>query len=428
MDKFDFYFKQPVSSDQFNAAFNAAELAMWNMFADQAIAGIVTGFVPSATTGWNLSVSTGLGVDKNGARLASAAPIVLDPRTTSAGVTTVPPAGNRVWVSVFAHFGRNPSGSESDGLSQAILFNQPEALNPLAAAATSYPSVPYSAPANAGKLLVTAAAPDLISNPIPSRPALDASAILICDILITDGDASLVANKIDTSRAERMRDIALWAPPATSEYQGGSQKFTQLSAFPIFGSVIGRTFISSDGPCLTVNASWDPVNRNWLADDATQRASRLTLRTTALVIQSRIDTTTNWLEGSGSTGWDVAYSIALNTTDTSVLEPTDGDTQISGGTQVIYWAMNGETMATGGGTVRGSAVAFPKVSPFGPPSSITVSSAGLPADSNVNGCTFTIAPEGSGSSRWQPNGVMINVSTNATPDVFNVRRNIIVVD
>jgi hypothetical protein len=423
MDRYDVYYKQPVSYNQFNACFDAAEQALWNMFCDRAIAGIVTGFVPSApTTGWALNVSPGLGVDKNGGRLRSTETITLDPRTDTTGTSCVPSPGNRRWVSIFAHYGRSPNGAYLDGNQDLGLFNRPEALNPVA---------PYDDPANAGKLLVVRGDEDLITNPIPARPALDASAILICDILLTDGDTNLVAAKIDTSRAERMRDITLWAPPATTEYQGGFTKFTQMSAFPVYGSVIARFFISSKGPCLTLNASWDPVNRNWLADDSTQRASRLTFGlaidgATNLVTQSRIDTTTNWLEGSGSTGWDVAYSIELDSTASSVLEPSNGDTLIAGATQTIYWAMSGQTIATGGGTVRGSAVAFPKTCP-GVPSSITVATVGI-ADTNVNGCTFTIAPEGSGSSRWQPNGVMINVSTNGTPDVFNVRRNIIVVD
>lgn len=371
MHRYNFYFKQPVSETEFNGGFTGAEQADWNLFKDRGVYGILSGFVPSAAGGWNLAVSAGFGIDKNGARLYSAGTITLDPRTDTTGASTVPSAGNRRWVGIYARFGRNLTDARTDGLGNPVKFDSAEALNP------------DDVQAHVGQLLVVAGGQDLVGNPLPARPALDASAILLADILLTDGDSSLVIGKIDSSRAEHVTLPFGWSLPLATEYGGGNTRYflaMQGPADPAHGTS-SRLYFSTDGFTVTNNAQWNPIPQTWSADYTSSPATRTTFGTNGLFVYIRAVTGSPWDDTIDSgTGWDSSVKLFSNSAG-QLTEINAGSDLKSKGTQNVHWAMGGvfNDLESDAKHVHISQVQFPK-SFAAAPSTVTISAFGMPAD------------------------------------------------
>lgn len=372
MDRFDFYFKQPVSEAEFDGAFDAVEAAIWNTAKDRGIYGIATGFVPGAGGAWNISVTAGKAIDKNGARLYSSSTITQSVLTATDGSSCIPSAGNRRWVSLYARFGRDLSDPRTDGLGAPIKFNHAEAL------------IPATDDVDVGKLLIVKGTEDLVGNPLPARPALHASAILIADVLITDGDASLALAAIDSSRAERLFDAKNWSLPASGEFNGANPKFLLVAQYPLDNGMKVRFYVGTSFS-ITTNAVWNPVTETW-ATDIGVAASKIAFTVTGFNIYKRTDYTTTWSEVVGPTGWD-SYIKLVAPTSTNYLDISADTDIVTKGSQTVYWAFQAEST----NHLHGQSVSFPKKF-AATPSSVTFSAPGNFADSALTGTgwTFTV--------------------------------------
>lgn len=280
----NFYFKQFVTEAELDDGLKDFEDADWNQMKDLGQYGIASGFgvVPDpGGPSFNVNVISGAAVDKLGRRLASAVDILQTISTDTSGAPTIPPAGNRRWISIYARYGRVLSDTRIDGLGNTVHFLHNEVLNALGTAGINGmdvddPGPPPNTAAGVGKFYVVAGTPDLTTNPLPSRPALHADAILLADILYTDGDANITIGKISTARAERFAVRFDAALPPTTEF--GELADTQIKYALILeasGQVVGpsagsrnRIYMSTDGFVITHNASWDPEGRVWVWDSA----------------------------------------------------------------------------------------------------------------------------------------------------------------
>lgn len=56
--------------------------------------------------------------------------------------------------------------------------------------------------------------------------------------------------------------------------------------------------------CITTNAEWSPTAAEWSPDDDTAEAYQLMLTGTGTLLRHRTDTTSDWIEGTSTGGWD----------------------------------------------------------------------------------------------------------------------------
>lgn len=260
----NFYLHQFVSEVELDDSLKDMEDADWNQMKDLGQYGITTGFTAGVDPGgasFNVNVLAGAAVDKLGRRLASAIDILQDVSMDTAGNPTIPSAGNRRWISVYARYGRDLSDSRTDGLGNTVHFEHDEVLNSLGNGDLDNGD-PDTA-AGVGKLLVVAGTEDLTSSPLPARPALHADAILLADVLYTDGDANINIGQISTARAERFSlhfDAAL--PQSTESGELTGVKYALI----LEATGKNRIYMSTDGLVFTHNAKWLPDTREWNRD------------------------------------------------------------------------------------------------------------------------------------------------------------------
>lgn len=418
MNRFDVYFKQPVSQTEFNGVFDAAEAAIWNQVKDLGGYGIITGFTPSAPGGWNLEFGAGLGLDKNGARLRSAGSIRASVLTDTAGVSTAPTTGSRRWVSIFARFGRSLSDPRTDGNGTPIKFSHAEALNP------------DDARANVGKLLIVQGAESLVSGPLPPKPTLHASAILLADVLLTDGDAALVMGAVSTARAERFARPSGWSLPSSAEREttldANAFQYALILDSPaakVPGQDIrSRVYGSTNGLCITTNAKWDPVVQTWSADYTAYPATCFRLRFDRMSLVKRTNTAVTWLDTDAAAGgWDGQVEFSMPNANSLLSMDADSDI-VSKGTQTVYWSVlaHGAPAAH----VVGRQVQFPKKF-AATPSSVTFSTVGMAADVALPGTGWTFSFS---APRVHRHGAMIRAEWSGgslTGDDISVERNVI---
>lgn len=261
-DRNDYYFHQSVTEGELDSGFNKLEIADRKMFSDFGNYGILTGFAAGEDPGGpsvSINVTAGKAYDKVGQRLFSSADILQDITTDTLGNPTAPTAGNRRWVSVYLRFGRLLSDPRTDGNGNPVNFSRAESLNP------------DDNPVNNGVLLVVAGGEALITDPLPARPALDAQAILVADVLYTDGDTSFAVAQISTGRAERWQQKFRATMPDIAEFDGGLDSGEHYSLiFEISGPSTGtyagrksRIYMSTKGLVFTQNALWNPEDRTW---------------------------------------------------------------------------------------------------------------------------------------------------------------------
>lgn len=415
MDRYDFYFKQPVSQAEFDGAFDAVEHAIWNQVKDRGIYGIVSGFAPTAPGAWSISFSTGLGIDKNGARLRSTGTITQSIALDTAGVSTTPAPGNRRWISIFARFGRDLSDPRTDGLGAPIKFSHAEALNP------------DDTQPNVGKLFIVAGVEDLITDPVPARPALDAAAILLADILLTDGDVALTQAMISTSRAERLGTASGWDHSLLGNYDyvadPAASQYVQMFDVPASNNTgVGtnartRVYASTAGLCIVNNAKWQPEEQTWLKDTGSFKATKILLSYEGMFFFKRSGASP-FPDVDGPTGWDSKIEFVMPTAN-SLLTVDPATDMVSKGTQRVYWCINAVTAAA----IHAHQVQFPKKF-AATPSSVTFSTTGMAAD-YVNGTTPTITIT---APNVHPNGAMILASwsvASGTGDTLIAERDVI---
>jgi hypothetical protein len=192
MDKKDWYYLQSVTEAEMDSAFDQVEAADRAIVKTNSLVGLTSSNIVPTPVGAALSITVPpfTAFDKLGRRIPSAAPITQLLTTATGGGSTAPSSGNRRWISVFARFGYALSDARTDGFSATIQFQKTETLSE------------DGTNAGAGKFYITVGAQDLVTNPPPAKPTLDSEAILICDVLRSDGETEFTIQDIDTSRQE----------------------------------------------------------------------------------------------------------------------------------------------------------------------------------------------------------------------------------
>lgn len=184
MDRREFYYKQPVTEDELNGAFDCVENAMHELLTDQGLYGVFQGGTPSQhspVAGLSVDFSGPLyAYDNDGERISWAGNLVTQSVSEDSNEvsTAVAAAGNEKYVSVFVQFERVASDPRVDGNSVTVYFQEDE----------SYQIVVVQ---GAEAALTTA-----------SRPNLDESMLLLCDVHLIYGQTQVLNSDILTDRRQ----------------------------------------------------------------------------------------------------------------------------------------------------------------------------------------------------------------------------------
>jgi hypothetical protein len=187
MDRRDWYFKQPVTEEELNDAFDCIENALWRLMTDWGLVGVATGMVGaqiSPTPSMRITISgPGYAYDASGERIYVAAPFEpaggLDLTIDSNLVPTAVGAGHERWISVYVQFTRDSSDPRIDGSSNSIFFKSNESH----------------------KFVVVQGVEAPVST--APRPTIDpAHGVLLFDVHRTNGQITILNTDIDTTRRQ----------------------------------------------------------------------------------------------------------------------------------------------------------------------------------------------------------------------------------
>lgn len=402
MDQRDWYFHQPVTEGEMDSVFADVEAADLHGEVDKTQYGIVYGFEATEDGGgpsMNIQIATGAAIDKDGHRIFSGGTVLQDITNDTAGVPTAPSAGNRRWVSIYARFGRDLSDPRVDGLSNPLFFKHAEALNSGDGTGTSSPTGDVQP--NVGKFLVIAGAEDLTGNPIPARPSPGISAVLICDVLYTDGDTSFDQSKITSGRADKYALRFLAGLQQNGDYDsafGTGEMYVLI--FEAKGRKVSvdnfnRIYISNAGLVFTNNARWIGETRTW-APESVFPMTKIHLDGEGITIYR--------FNGSGASLrdgldlWDSVMTFAANGVSGQRVNLSADGTFYQESTTHALWSLSYYTDASHNAMMTHFQYAIPFSST---PSSVT-SAATIGSDSNVAAVNLISLDEYGGRAQLVP--------------------------
>jgi hypothetical protein len=232
MDRFDFYFRQPVSESEMDAAFDGVEQALWDLVVDTDLIGVLANAVVTEHTPNNLTVDVSGSAaihDKAGQRIAFGPVQVVDLSVDNLSVTTaVGTPGNEKIVSLFAKFDRTLSDPRIDGNSLTVYWNRAETFD----------------------FFVTQGAE---SAPPATPPALHAEYILLADVRRSFGVSIIVNADITgptgtyTGHSDRREDAFVITAGASVLRSGTPEESDQALA---------TALSSGGGIAFTGTANW----------------------------------------------------------------------------------------------------------------------------------------------------------------------------
>lgn len=180
-DRRDFYFRQKVSEAELDDAFSDLETADRAITSDLDFVGIARGLAVAqqATPNLTVQVSGGVAYDQLGQRLSVPAPQNVNCAVDEAGLNTavVTPGSSRI-LSIFLEFDRILSDPRVDGNGATVFFERTESF----------------------RFNVVAGA-EAVS---PAPPPLRGDQILLADITLTYGQASILDANISNARRQVM--------------------------------------------------------------------------------------------------------------------------------------------------------------------------------------------------------------------------------
>lgn len=181
-DRHDYYFRQQVTEAELDEGFEWLEQADWNLVVDQGLDGITSGLgvaEDAGTPDLTVDVAGGTAYSHDGERINVVGTQDVDLSVDDLAVSTaVGSGGNEKWVSLFVEFDRVLGDARIDGAAMTVYFDRLE----------SYAfSVVQGVEAGSG---------------LATRPALDPSKVLLCDVLLTFGQTQIFDADINTDRRE----------------------------------------------------------------------------------------------------------------------------------------------------------------------------------------------------------------------------------
>jgi hypothetical protein len=181
MDRLDYYFRQKVTEAELDDGFAKAEAADWNMVVDADLTGIHYGLACSEQAVPNMTVlmTAGAAYDATGRRIRIPANQNVNCAADYNGIsTTVANPGNERWLSIFVGFGRNLTDARTDGNGATVYFSRAETFETRVVAGVE------------------------AASGLATRPSLDAARILVADVLLINGQTSVLNADISTTRRQ----------------------------------------------------------------------------------------------------------------------------------------------------------------------------------------------------------------------------------
>ena len=200
-NRLDYFFRQKVTEAELDEGFNKLELADRKLMSDQGLVGIFSGAIVTEKAGTpdlSVDVSGPAVVYNQQGERTSFSPlqnldVSLDENAVS---TTVAAGGNEKTLSVFVEFDRLLSDSRLDGNNNPVFFKRDESF----------------------KLNVAQSAEAALGTSVP--PALRADQILLADILLINGQTSVLNADINSFATNRREDAFVLAGSPKSVREG----------------------------------------------------------------------------------------------------------------------------------------------------------------------------------------------------------------
>lgn len=186
-DRRDYFHGQLLTEGELDAGFAGLEQADWNLANDVGIEGVITGIAVSESSPAALTVEVSIGTaySKAGKRIRVDQSTTVDVSVDEDSVSTAVVGGaNERWITIFAEFARAASDPRIDDNGGAVDFIQAESFSLFVRA---------GAEAGAG---------------LGVKPAVDSTALVLCDILLTNGKATILDADINVDRRESLTVFA----------------------------------------------------------------------------------------------------------------------------------------------------------------------------------------------------------------------------
>ena len=410
MRKRHWYFGEVLDEANFNAAFSNVENETRARALDGMVAGILSGCNVFAYTGAanSFGVAPGVVLGWNGERIVVRDDGILGDTggfidKDSNNASTSPGTGNYRWVTIAVRFGRTLSDPQTDDLSNTIYTDVKDSWNPNGvdfatdiSVASNQATGPNGTSIDGG-FAVDAPGPSLdgfliVAGPVATigdpltYPTLPDDAVILADVLYTDGDegAILVDSAISYARVQP----AFRYSPSGAGYPLPSGALLQRRLLWEIenSSYKTRFYESAKGFEIVNNAQWDPEAQTWGADNSSLQASRFICANNGFTFELRYDPSSgSWSDADASGGgWDTYHNLT-NATAASQRSFGDFSGNMRGnGVQTGY-----VSLAMGSGNAATSAITsgqFPRRF-TSTPSSVTTSVAGT--ETNISSVSTT---------------------------------------
>lgn len=427
MDQRNWFFGQILDEADLDEAFARVEEAINAGCYDPRTAGVLRGCQVYARTFDNntYGVDPGIAIGPNGERIkirGTAGPngnVGGYITTDSDGNDTAPGPGNYRWITIAARFGRTMANSETDDLSNAVFTKLTDSWN--AAGLDNMTDATQAANqaldggyqldnfgfCSTGFLCVAGPA-NTISGPL-TYGAVPADAVILADILYTDGDLGSVLADSAISFARRQisaLESTTSYPPALGGLVDDRRLLWAIDSL----TYKTRFYATDNGLEITSNASWDALTKKWSADDLGYYAQRVRFWLGGFFVDSQrsSEVASPWNDTApNAAGWTNTLEIGNVTGDISHHATLDMTGNIVGnGVQTGYVAWGGTLTGSFANPGGYAAIQFPRKF-ASVPSSVTLGSAG-PNETNISavstgnlktsGCDFKVSSTTTGQT------------------------------
>lgn len=329
MNRRDYYFKQRVMEDELDAGFTGAEAADHDLAVDSGLVGVMYGLNVAQNAVPDLTVLVGQGTayDSQGQRSHVDNEQSVDCSIDHLGVNTaVVNAGYRKIVSIFLEFERSLSDPRTDGNGANVYFQRDEGfiLWVKQGAESNYP-------------------------PAPTPPTLESGAILLCDITLTFGQATI--QNADISMARTQLQFMLNGTPYSINARTAREAFTQVLAL-INDVVVGVITLDASQIDYAGGGAWSDGETNPAASVEAQLDKIVTDLTSTTADHSGAHrlgcaARTAWINGRTNVAATVYAAIDKIITDLSARDAAD-----DGAERIGTEAHAGSPYALAEGSVR----------------------------------------------------------------------------
>lgn len=399
MEKIGYYFGDVLDFEDLRASFDAAEKAVGDHRFDFHSPGVAYGAQVTANAFFAnaFKVSPGVVIGKSGERINirnDGTPEDTGGRIDpdSAGASTDPGPGNYRWVTVCARFGRTMGNPKTDDLSNVIFTSITDSWNANGVDFFDDATQPANQLSDGGYesdnfglsldgFFVVAGPAVPIGNSL-TFAALPADAVILADILYTDGDQGNVLDDAAISYDRQALSMPLFTP---APFPYAVHDMPRRLIWQIDGQQNStRFYISENGLEIVANAHWNQSTALWTADNTGTSASKLSILAQGWIFEMKNSsgTATPWTDQPQSTsGWDSWYR--LQAASLSEIGFADMDGSSSGnGIQSGYISWGGTVTGSFANPIGYAAIQFPRTF-NSTPSSVTLGSAG-PSETNIS--------------------------------------------